>query len=84
MTNLSLWILLFPLLGFLILGLMGRFMSRAVVRTVAWSACGLAFLFAVFNLISDPRRSGTRQRSGDIYLDGCRFWYLDDQLWSIT
>ena len=28
MTNLSLWILLFPLLGFIILGLLGRFMSR--------------------------------------------------------
>jgi NADH-quinone oxidoreductase subunit L len=52
MANLSLWILLFPLLGFLILGLLGRFMSRTAIQTVAWGACGLAFLFAVFNLIS--------------------------------
>src|SRR5579859_2810783 len=52
MANLSLWILLFPLLGFLILGTVGRFMSRTAIRTVAWGACGLAFLFAVFNLIS--------------------------------
>jgi NADH-quinone oxidoreductase subunit L len=52
MANLSLWILLFPLLGFLILGLVGRSMPRAAIRTVGWSACGLAFLFTVFNFIS--------------------------------
>ena len=52
MANLSFWILLFPLLGFLILGLLGRFMSRTAIRMVAWSACGLAFLFTVFNFMS--------------------------------
>ena len=52
MANLSLWILLFPLLGFIILGLVGRFMPRNAIRTVGWSACGLAFLFAVINFIS--------------------------------
>ena len=52
MANLSLWILLFPLCGFLILGVLGRFMSPGAIRTVAWGACGLAFLYAVFNFIS--------------------------------
>ncbi len=52
MVNLSLGILLFPLLGFIILGLLGRFMQRPAVLTVAWGACGLAFLFAVINFFS--------------------------------
>ncbi|MBV9707111.1 MAG: NADH-quinone oxidoreductase subunit L [Chloroflexi bacterium] len=52
MLNLSLWVLLFPLLGFLILGLVGGIMSRAVILTVAWGACGLAFLFATMSFFS--------------------------------
>lgn len=52
MTNLSLWVLLFPLLGFIILGLLGRFFSRGTILTIAWGACGLAFLFAVANFFS--------------------------------
>src|SRR5216110_1545492 len=65
MANLSLWILLFPLLGFLILGTVGRFMSRQAIRTVAWSACGLAFLFAVFNFISMLQQAPGASRVSD-------------------
>ncbi|GCE18814.1 NADH-quinone oxidoreductase subunit L [Dictyobacter kobayashii] len=49
MTNLSLWVLVLPLLGFIILGLAGRFMPRTAILTVAWGACGLAFLVSVIN-----------------------------------
>jgi NADH-quinone oxidoreductase subunit L len=52
MGNLSLWVLLFPLLGFIILGLSGRFIQRSAVLAVAWSACGLAFLCAAINFFS--------------------------------
>ena len=52
MANLSLWVLLFPLLGFIILGLSGRFIQRSAVLAMAWGACGLAFLFAVINFFS--------------------------------
>jgi NADH-quinone oxidoreductase subunit L len=52
MINLSLWVLLPPLLGFIILGIIGRIMSRGAVLTVAWLACGLAFVFAAANFFS--------------------------------
>ncbi len=57
MTNPSLFVLLWPLLGFVILGLMGRIMSRPGILTVAWGACGLAFLFAAtgfFSMLGTP------------------------------
>ncbi|MDQ6660844.1 MAG: NADH-quinone oxidoreductase subunit L, partial [Chloroflexota bacterium] len=52
MTNLSVWVLLLPLLGFIILGLTGRTLSRTAILTVAWGACGLAFLFAAISFFS--------------------------------
>jgi NADH-quinone oxidoreductase subunit L len=52
MINLGLWVLLPPLLGFIILGLLGRIMARGAILTVAWGACGLSFLMAVFNFLS--------------------------------
>src|SRR5579875_684234 len=52
MVNLSLWVLLLPLLGFIILGLLGKLMSRAAILTIAWGACGLAFLFAAISFLS--------------------------------
>ena len=52
MINLSAEVLLFPLLGFIILGLLGRSFSRPAVLAIAWTACGLAFLFAVINFFS--------------------------------
>jgi NADH-quinone oxidoreductase subunit L len=51
-TNLTLEVLLFPLLGFIILGLAGRFMSRTAILTVAWLACGLAFVCAAISFFS--------------------------------
>ncbi len=62
MTNLSAWVLLMPLLGFIILGLTGRAMSRQVILTVAWGACGLAFLFAAisfFSMLGTPEAART-------------------------
>ena len=47
--NLTLEVLLFPLLGFIILGLAGRFMSRTAILTIACGACGLAFLCAAIS-----------------------------------
>jgi NADH-quinone oxidoreductase subunit L len=52
MLNVSFWVLFFPLLGFIILGLLGRLLPRGGILTVAWGACGLSFLFAVINFIS--------------------------------
>lgn len=52
MVNLSFWALLFPLLGFIILGVIGKIMSRRAILTVAWGACGLAFLFATISFFS--------------------------------
>ncbi|HLG60647.1 MAG TPA: NADH-quinone oxidoreductase subunit L [Ktedonosporobacter sp.] len=52
MTNLSFGVLILPLLGFLILGVLGRFMSRGAILAVAWGACGLAFVFAFLSFLS--------------------------------
>src|SRR6266487_3348933 len=52
MTNLTFWVLLLPLLGFIILGLAGRLMSRTAILTVALGACGLAFLCAALGFFS--------------------------------
>src|SRR5438046_2880452 len=48
----GIWVLLPPLLGFLILGLLGRIMPRGAILTVAWGAVGIAFLFALGNFVS--------------------------------
>src|SRR5258708_13573278 len=52
MTNLTPWVLLSPLLGFIILGIIGRALTRQAVIAIAWTACGLAFLFAAFSFFS--------------------------------
>lgn len=57
MINLSAWVLLLPLVGFVILGLTGRFLPRPAVTAIAWGACGLAFLLAAisfFSLLGTP------------------------------
>lgn len=51
MTNLSLWVLALPLLGFIILGLLGRFLPRRAILTVALGACGIALLLAISNFL---------------------------------
>jgi NADH-quinone oxidoreductase subunit L len=66
MSNLSLWVLLPPLLGFIILGLVGKFMSRSGILTVAWGACGLAFLVALLNFVSITSTPNGPQRISDI------------------
>src|SRR5438132_12327666 len=52
MTNLTAWVLLMPLLGFIVLGLTGRVMSRTLILVVALGACGLAFFFAALSFFS--------------------------------
>ena len=52
MTNLMLLVLLLPLLGFAILGVFGSTFSNRAVLTIAWGACGLAFLFATLSFFS--------------------------------
>ncbi len=52
MTNLTVWSLALPLLGFIILGLAGRVMTRTAILTVAWGTTGLAFLFALISFLS--------------------------------
>ena len=52
MTNLTLWVLLMPLFGFIILGLLGRIMSRRGILAIALGASGLAFVFAAFSFFS--------------------------------
>jgi NADH-quinone oxidoreductase subunit L len=52
MTNLTVLVLLFPLLGFIILRLAGRAMSRAAILTVALGVTGLAFFCAALGFLS--------------------------------
>ncbi len=62
MINLSPLVLLMPLLGFIILGIVGRALPRPLILTVAWGACGLAFLFAVisfFSMLGTPAANRT-------------------------
>src|SRR5215472_4166981 len=68
MINLTLWVLLLPLLGFIVLGLAGRLMSRTAILTVALGACGLAFLCAAlgfFSMLGTP--AGARISDQVIY-----------------
>jgi NADH-quinone oxidoreductase subunit L len=52
MVNLSIWVLLLPLLGFIILGLIGKTLPRGGILTIAWGAVGGAFFFALLNFFS--------------------------------
>ena len=52
MTNLSIWVLLLPLLGFILLGLLGRSLSRTTILAIAWGACSLAFVCAAISFLS--------------------------------
>ena len=85
MTNLTLLVLLAPLLGFVILGVAGSALTTRAIITVAWGGCGLAFLFATisfFSMLGTPVAartsdqvfytwvsSGTFQLSFGLYLD---------------
>ena len=63
MTNLSLWVLLLPLLGFILLGIFGRSLSRTTILAIAWGACSLAFVCAAISFLS---MLGTRPDSARI------------------
>ncbi|HEY1354033.1 MAG TPA: NADH-quinone oxidoreductase subunit L [Ktedonobacteraceae bacterium] len=52
MTNLTVWVLVFPLLGFVLLSLFGRALPRPAVLTIAWGASGLALFFATIGFLS--------------------------------
>src|SRR3989440_5431679 len=62
MTNLTAGVLLFPLLGFVILGVTGSVLPRRMILAVAWGACGLAFLLATisfFSMLGTPAAART-------------------------
>jgi NADH-quinone oxidoreductase subunit L len=65
MTNLTAYVLLLPLLGFIILGLTGRAMTRTAILTVALGACGLAFFFAAISFFSMLGTSPVTARFSD-------------------
>lgn len=52
MTNLTVWVLVLPLLGFALLSIFGRTMPRGGVLTIAWGASGLAFFCAAISFLS--------------------------------
>lgn len=65
MTNLTLWVLLLPLLGFILLSLFGRIIPRSAILTIAWGASGLAFFFAALGFLSMLRTTPDAARLSD-------------------
>src|SRR2546428_7136108 len=65
MTNLTLWVLLMPLLGFIILGLIGRALPHRAILAVALGATGLAFLFTAISFLSMLGTTPTSARLSD-------------------
>ena len=68
MANTTPWVLLMPLLGFIILGLAGRIMSRTGILVVALGACGLAFLLAAAGFFSMLATTPAPARLNDLVL----------------
>jgi NADH-quinone oxidoreductase subunit L len=68
MTNFSLWVLLPPLLGFIILGVLGRLMPRGGILAIGWGACGLAFLFAIFDFFSVLNAPASSGHASDLVI----------------
>jgi NADH-quinone oxidoreductase subunit L len=52
MANLTLWVLILPLLGFILLGFFGKIIPRPLILIIAWGMSGLAFLFATIGFFS--------------------------------
>jgi NADH-quinone oxidoreductase subunit L len=52
MVNLTLWILAAPLLGFLVLGLLGSRLPRVAISAIGCGVVAVAFLLAVWQFIS--------------------------------
>ena len=76
MTNLTLWVLLMPLLGFIILGLIGRALPHRGILAVALGASGLAFIIYGYQLLLHVRHNtniSTHERSSVLYMD--KFWH---------
>ncbi len=65
MTNLTIWVLLMPLLGFIILGLIGRALPHRGILAVALGATGLAFLFTAISFLSMLGTTPTSARLSD-------------------
>lgn len=65
MTNLTIWVLLLPLLGFILLGLSGKALPRPAVLSIAWGASGLAFLFALIGFLSMLKTTPDAARMSD-------------------
>ena len=65
MTNLTLWVLLLPLLGFILLGLFGKALPRPAILSIAWGASGLAFLFALVGFLSMLQTTPDAARMSD-------------------
>src|SRR6266700_2514684 len=65
MTNLTIWVLLMPLLGFIILGLIGRALPHRAILAVALGATGLAFLFTAISFLSMLGTTPTSARLSD-------------------
>ncbi|HEX7736651.1 MAG TPA: NADH-quinone oxidoreductase subunit L [Ktedonobacteraceae bacterium] len=65
MTNLTEWVLILPLLGFVLLGLFGRMLPRPAILTIAWGASGLAFLFALVGFLSMLQTTPDSARMAD-------------------
>src|SRR5438128_8396874 len=65
MTNLTLWVLLMPMLGFIILGLIGRALPHRGILAVALGASGLAFLFTAISFLSMLGTTPTSARLSD-------------------
>src|SRR5579885_1923650 len=65
MTNLTLWVLVFPLLGFILLGLFGKAMPRQAILTIAWGSSGLALFFATIGFLSMMKTTPDAARISD-------------------
>ncbi len=65
MTNLTIWVLLLPLLGFILLGLFGKALPRPAILSIAWGASGLAFLFALIGFLSMLQTTPDAARMSD-------------------
>jgi NADH-quinone oxidoreductase subunit L len=68
MTNLTVWVLLLPLLGFILLGLFGKALPRPAILTIAWGASGLAFFFALIGFLSMLQTTPDAARFSDAVL----------------
>ena len=68
MVNLTPWILAAPLVGFLVLGLLGSRLPRVAISVIGCGAVAVAFLLAVWQFISmlgvAPEQRVSVSRSG--------------------